>query len=135
LLSCFDSFIFPYRTFFYKNTRFFLLSLLCLKVVKWMSEPLFMTTRKNPLFLRVNTQNLKKTAGSSDKDSESEYPSESTQSVSPPPAASPENRKRMRKNDEEDSGASKPAAPAAKESSPEDDEAVDPYTMTGAVSS
>jgi hypothetical protein len=54
-----------------------------------------------------------KTAGSSDKDLDSEQPSESTQSVSPP-AASPENRKRKRKNDEEDSGASKPAAPAAK---------------------
>jgi hypothetical protein len=75
-----------------------------------------------------------KTAGSSDKDLDSEQPSESTQSVSPPPAASPENRKRKRKNDEEDSGASKPAAPAAKESSPEDDEAVDQYAMTGAVS-
>jgi hypothetical protein len=83
----------------------------------------------------VNTQNLKKTAGSSDKDSESEYPSESTQSVSPPSSASTERRKRKRDNYEEDFGASKLAEPAAEESSPKDQENFDPYTMTGAVSS
>jgi hypothetical protein len=61
-----------------------------------------------------------RTAGSSDKDLESEQRSESTQSVSPPDAASPEKRKRRRDDDEEDSGESKPAGTAAEESSPED---------------
>ncbi|KAK1670545.1 hypothetical protein QYE76_058704 [Lolium multiflorum] len=76
-----------------------------------------------------------RTAGSSDKDLESEQHSESTQSVSPPPAASPKKRKRKRDDDEEDSGASKPVGTAAEESSPEDQEIFDPYAMTGAVSS
>ncbi|KAK1670787.1 hypothetical protein QYE76_058946 [Lolium multiflorum] len=76
-----------------------------------------------------------KTAGSADKDLDSEQPSESSQSVSLPPAASPEKCKRKRDDDEEDSGASKPAGTTAEESSPEDDEAFDPYAMTGAVSS
>ncbi|KAK1631596.1 hypothetical protein QYE76_005911 [Lolium multiflorum] len=76
-----------------------------------------------------------RTAGSSDKDSESEQHSGSAQFVSPPPAASPDKRKRKRDDDEEDSGVSKLAEPAAEESSPDDQEVFDPYAMTGAVSS
>ncbi|KAK1613808.1 hypothetical protein QYE76_019325 [Lolium multiflorum] len=67
-------------------------------------------------------------------DTESEQCSDSAHSVSPPPATSPDGRKRKR-NDDEDSGASKLAEPAAEESSPDDQEAFDPFTMTGAVSS
>jgi hypothetical protein len=75
-----------------------------------------------------------KIVGSSDKDLDSEQPSESTQSVSLPPAASPEKRKRKRNDDEEDSGASKPAGTTAEESSPKDEEAFDRYAMSCAVS-
>ena len=42
-----------------------------------------------------------KSAGSSDKDSESVQPSDSAHSISPPPAASPDKRKRKRNVDEE----------------------------------
>ncbi|KAM0861641.1 hypothetical protein ACQ4PT_045759 [Festuca glaucescens] len=75
-----------------------------------------------------------KSAGSSNKDSKSEQPSDSAHSVSPPPAASPDKRKRKR-NADEDSGTSKLSEPAAKESSPEEQEVFDLYTATGAVSS
>jgi hypothetical protein len=75
-----------------------------------------------------------RSAGSSDKDTELEQRSDSAQSVSPPPATSLDGRKRKR-NDDEDSGASKPTEPAAEESSPEDQEFIDPFTKTGAVSS
>ncbi|KAM0916555.1 hypothetical protein ACQ4PT_010105 [Festuca glaucescens] len=71
-----------------------------------------------------------RSAGSSDKDTESD----SAHSDSPPPAISPDGRKRKR-NDDEDSGASKLAEPAAEESSPEDQEFFDPFAKTGAVSS
>ena len=55
-----------------------------------------------------------KSAGSSDKASESVQASDSsTDSI--PPATSPEKRKRKRTNDEEDSGASKFSVPAAEE--------------------
>jgi hypothetical protein len=73
-------------------------------------------------------------AGSSDKDTESEQRSDSAHSVSPPLATSPDGRKRKR-NGDEDSGASKLTEPAAEESSPDDQEAFDPFTMTGDVSS
>ena len=76
-----------------------------------------------------------KSAGSSDKDSESEQHSDSAHSVYPPPAASPDKRKRKRNTDEEDSGASKLSEPVAEESSPEEQEVFDLYTATGAVSS
>jgi hypothetical protein len=62
----------------------------------------------------------KKIAGSSDKDSESEQPSDSAHSVSPPPAASPDKLKSKRNDDEEDFGASKLSEPAFEESSPEE---------------
>ncbi|KAM0846881.1 hypothetical protein ACQ4PT_055392 [Festuca glaucescens] len=76
-----------------------------------------------------------RSAGSSDKDTESEQCSDSAHSVSPPPpATSPDGRKRKR-SDDEDSGASKLAEPAAEESSPEDQEFFDPFAETGAVSS
>ncbi|KAM0831539.1 hypothetical protein ACQ4PT_065490 [Festuca glaucescens] len=75
-----------------------------------------------------------RSAGSSDKDTESEQRSDSAHSVSPPPATSPDGRKRKR-NDDEDSDASKLAEPAAEESSPEDQEFFDPFAETGAVSS
>ncbi|KAM0841830.1 hypothetical protein ACQ4PT_058769 [Festuca glaucescens] len=68
-----------------------------------------------------------RSAGSSDKDTESAH------SVSPPPATSPDGRKRKR-SDDEDSSASKLAEPAAEESSPEDQEFFDPFAETGAVS-
>ncbi|KAM0921153.1 hypothetical protein ACQ4PT_007047 [Festuca glaucescens] len=76
-----------------------------------------------------------KSAGSSDKDLESEQPSDSAHSVSPPPAASPNKCKRKRNADEEDSGASKLSEPVTEESSPEEQEVFDLYTATGAVSS
>jgi hypothetical protein len=76
-----------------------------------------------------------RTAGSSDKDRESEQHSDFAQSVSPPPAASSDGHKRKRNDDEEDSGASKLAEPAAEESSSDDQETIDPFTMTGVVSS
>ena len=76
-----------------------------------------------------------KSAGSSDKDSESVQPSDSAHSISPPPAASPDKRKRKRNVDEEDSGTSKLSVPAAEESSPEKQENFDPFTATGDVSS
>jgi hypothetical protein len=73
-------------------------------------------------------------ASSSYKDTESEQHSDSAHSVSPPPTTSPDGRKRKR-NDEEGSGASKLVEPVAEESSPDDQEAFDPFTMTGVVSS
>ncbi|KAM0871310.1 hypothetical protein ACQ4PT_039477 [Festuca glaucescens] len=75
-----------------------------------------------------------RSAGSSDKDTESEQHSDSTHSVSPPPANSPDGHKRKR-NDDEDSGVSKLAEPATEEPSPEDQEFFDPFAETGAVSS
>ncbi|KAM0869406.1 hypothetical protein ACQ4PT_040687 [Festuca glaucescens] len=71
-----------------------------------------------------------RSAGSSDKDTESEQRSDSAHSVSPPPANSPDGRKRKR-NDDEDSGASKLAEPATEEPSPEDQEFFDPFAETG----
>jgi hypothetical protein len=76
-----------------------------------------------------------RTAGSSNKDTQSEQHSDSAQSVSPPHAASPDGSKRKRNDDEEDFGASKLAKPAAEESSSDDQEAFESFTMTGVVSS
>ena len=76
-----------------------------------------------------------KSAGSSDKISESEQVSGSSRSNSPPPAASPDKRKRKRNPDEEHSGASKLSEPAAGESAPEGQENFDPFTAAGDVSS
>ncbi|KAK1692138.1 hypothetical protein QYE76_008835 [Lolium multiflorum] len=75
-----------------------------------------------------------KSAGSSEKETESEQHSESAHSISPPLATSPDGRKRKRDN-VEDSGASKIAEPAAEESSPEEQSAFDPFADAGAVSS
>ncbi|KAM0873159.1 hypothetical protein ACQ4PT_038206 [Festuca glaucescens] len=75
-----------------------------------------------------------RSAGSSDKDTESEQRFDSAHSISPPPATSPDRRKRKR-SDDEDSGASKLTEPAAEESSPEDQEFFEPFAATGAVSS
>jgi hypothetical protein len=60
-----------------------------------------------------------KSAGSSEKISESEQVSGSSHTNSPPPAASPDKRKRKRNPYEEDFGASKLSVPAAEESAPE----------------
>jgi hypothetical protein len=75
-----------------------------------------------------------KIAGSSDEEAESEQRPDSTHTISHPPTASPDGRKRKR-NDDEDSGASKLVEPAAEKSSLDDQEAFDPFAMTGAVSS
>ncbi|KAK1660554.1 hypothetical protein QYE76_048713 [Lolium multiflorum] len=72
-----------------------------------------------------------KSAGSSDKVSESGQASDSSHPNSPPPAASPDKRKRKRNPDEEDSGASKLSEPATVESSPEEEENFNPFTATG----
>jgi hypothetical protein len=74
-----------------------------------------------------------KSAASSEKDSGSDQPSESSHSISPPLATSP-SRKRKR-NEVEDSSASKPTEPAAEESSPEEEGAFDPFDNAGSVSS
>ncbi|KAM0837699.1 hypothetical protein ACQ4PT_061459 [Festuca glaucescens] len=76
-----------------------------------------------------------KSAGSSDKISESEQVFGSSHTNSPPPAASPDKRKRKRNPDEEDSGASKLSEPVAGESAPEGQENFDPFTAAGDVSS
>jgi hypothetical protein len=76
----------------------------------------------------------KKSAGSSDRISESEQVSGSARSNSPPPAASPDKRKRKR-NPDEDSGESKLSEPAAEESTPKGQENFDPFTAAGDVSS
>jgi hypothetical protein len=61
-----------------------------------------------------------KSAGSSDKISESVHASGSSQTNSLPSVASPEKRKRKRTHDGEDSGTSKISQPAVGESSPEE---------------
>jgi hypothetical protein len=76
-----------------------------------------------------------KTVGLSDEQTESEQHSDSAQSISPPPAASPDMRKRKRGDGEETFGVSKLAEPAAEDSSPDDEEAFDPFAMTGVLSS
>ncbi|KAM0865015.1 hypothetical protein ACQ4PT_043576 [Festuca glaucescens] len=76
-----------------------------------------------------------KSAGSSDKISESGQVSGSSHTDSPPHAASPDKRKRKRNPDEEDSRASKLSEPAAGESAPEGQENFDPFTAAGDVSS
>ncbi|KAM0887183.1 hypothetical protein ACQ4PT_029227 [Festuca glaucescens] len=75
-----------------------------------------------------------KSAGSSDKISESEQVSGSSHTNSPP-VASPDKRKRKRNPNEEDSGASKLSEPAAGESAPEGQENFDSFTAAGDVSS
>jgi hypothetical protein len=75
-----------------------------------------------------------KSAGSSEKETQTEPHSDSAHSISPPPATSPDGRKRKRNNDD-DSDASKLAEPAAEESSPEEETTFDPFTETSAVSS
>ena len=72
-----------------------------------------------------------RSAGSSEKETESGQPSDSAHSISPLPANHP-GRKRKR-DDVEDSGASKPTEPAAEE--PEEEGAFDPYDEAGAISS
>ncbi|KAM0864835.1 hypothetical protein ACQ4PT_043664 [Festuca glaucescens] len=76
-----------------------------------------------------------KSAGSSDKISESAHASDSSYTNSVPPAASPEKRKRKRTHDEEDSGASKLSQPAAEESSYEEQAEFDPFASAAVVSS
>lgn len=76
-----------------------------------------------------------KSAGSSDKISESAHASGSSYTNSIPPTASPESRKRKRTDDEEDSGASKLSNPAAEESSHEEPTDFDPFGTTAIISS
>ncbi|KAM0839110.1 hypothetical protein ACQ4PT_060531 [Festuca glaucescens] len=76
-----------------------------------------------------------KSAGSSDKISESAHASDSSYTNSVPPAASPEKRKRKRTNDEEDSGESKLSQPAAEEFSHEEQAEFDPFASAAVVSS
>ncbi|KAM0839812.1 hypothetical protein ACQ4PT_060052 [Festuca glaucescens] len=76
-----------------------------------------------------------KSAGSSDKISESGHASDSSYTNSVPPAASPEKRKRKRTDDEEDSGASKLSEPAVEESSHEEPADFDPFASAAAISS
>ncbi|KAM0914136.1 hypothetical protein ACQ4PT_011688 [Festuca glaucescens] len=76
-----------------------------------------------------------KSAGSSDKVSESGHASGSSQTDSVPPAVSPPKRKRQRTPDEEGSGESKLSRPAAEESSPEEQAEFDPFASAAVVSS
>ena len=76
-----------------------------------------------------------KSAGSSDKVSESGHASGSSQTDYVPPAVSPPKRKRQRTPDEEDSGESKLSQPAAEESSPEEQAEFDPFASAAVVSS
>ena len=62
--------------------------------------------------LEGETVESQKSAGSSERETESEQHSESAHSISPPLATSPDGRKRKRDN-VEDSSASKLAEPAA----------------------
>ncbi|KAM0927958.1 hypothetical protein ACQ4PT_002178 [Festuca glaucescens] len=75
-----------------------------------------------------------KSAGSSDKISESIHASDSSSTNTVPSAASPEKRKRKRKNDE-DSGASKLSEPAAEDFSPKEPANFDPFASAAAISS
>ncbi|KAM0861187.1 hypothetical protein ACQ4PT_046049 [Festuca glaucescens] len=76
-----------------------------------------------------------KSAGSSDKVSESGHASGSSQTDFVPPAVSPPKCKRQRTPDEEDSGESKLSQPAAEESSPEEQAEFDPFASAAVVSS
>ncbi|KAM0854695.1 hypothetical protein ACQ4PT_050284 [Festuca glaucescens] len=76
-----------------------------------------------------------KSAGSSDKVSESGHASGSSQTDSVPHAVSPPKRKRQRTPDEENSGESKLSQPAAEESSPEEQAEFDPFASAAVVSS
>ncbi len=76
-----------------------------------------------------------KSAGSSDKVSESGHASDSSQTNYVPPATSPEKRKRKRTPDEEDSGASRLSQPAAEESSHEEQAEFDSFASAAVVSS
>ena len=76
-----------------------------------------------------------RSAGSSDKETESGQPCDSAPSISPPPATSPEERGKRKRNDVEDSGTSKPAEITAEETSPEVEGAFDPFADAGAISS
>jgi hypothetical protein len=76
-----------------------------------------------------------KSAGSSDKISESVHASGSSQTNSLPPTASPEKRKRKRTPDKEDSGTSKMSQPATEESSPKEQANFDPFASPANVSS
>ncbi|KAM0886860.1 hypothetical protein ACQ4PT_029430 [Festuca glaucescens] len=76
-----------------------------------------------------------KSAGSSDKISESAHASDTSNMNFIPPAASPEKRKRKRTDDEEDSGASKLSEPAAEKSSHEKPADFDPFASAAVISS
>ncbi|KAK1670873.1 hypothetical protein QYE76_059032 [Lolium multiflorum] len=76
-----------------------------------------------------------KSAGSSDRISESEQASGSSETNSVPPATTPEKRKRKRTPDEEDSGTSKMSQPTTEEPSPEEQENFDPFASAANVSS
>ncbi|KAM0842782.1 hypothetical protein ACQ4PT_058140 [Festuca glaucescens] len=76
-----------------------------------------------------------KSAGSSDKVSESGHASDSSQTNYVPPATSPEKRKRKRTPDEEDSGALRLSQPAAEESSHEEQAEFYPFASAAVVSS
>jgi hypothetical protein len=81
------------------------------------------------------TAGSQRSAGSSDKETESGKPSDYAHSISPPPATSPEGRVKRKRDDAEDSGTSKPAEVIAEEISPEVEGAFDPFAAAGAVSS
>jgi hypothetical protein len=76
-----------------------------------------------------------KSAGSSDRISESVHASGSSQTNSLPPAASPEKCKMKRNPGEEDSGTSKMSQPATEEPAPEGPANFDPFASAANVSS
>jgi hypothetical protein len=78
---------------------------------------------------------FEKSAGSSDKISESIHTSGSSYTNSIPSAASPDKRKRKRTNDEEDSGASKLSELASEDFSPVEPANFDPFASAAAISS
>jgi hypothetical protein len=76
-----------------------------------------------------------KSTGSSEKETESGQPSDSTHFVSPPPANSPDGRGKRKRDDVEDSGTSKPAEVIAVETSAEVEGSFDPFATANAVRS
>ncbi|KAK1680682.1 hypothetical protein QYE76_041530 [Lolium multiflorum] len=98
-----------------------------LKVERWMSESLLLTTRKNPLVPRAKS-GTHKYAASSEKENES-TPSESGRSISPPLVVSPRNKRK--REEVEDSGSSKPPGSPAEETSPEEEGTFYPYDDAG----
>jgi hypothetical protein len=135
LLSCFDSFIFPSRTFCLQNHQI-LSSLPPLPEGGEVDDRAVVHDDSQETSVPENEPaESQKSAGSSDKESESDQHSDSAHSVSPPPAASPDKHKRKINDDGEDSSASKLTEPSTEESSPGEQEVFDPYAATGAVSS